>query len=154
MAVRNIDIRQGAISLISKNHYNMKRFLTLLCLIGIAISSCLSLRAANKQSLGNGVSITQYGNTWIVEDDNRRMSISIEIAQAGIDRKNNEMMYNIICEGSTKKVAKWALRGAISEGIKAAATSGGSSLILSVSALAVDIIYDEACDYWKQKEGY
>lgn len=110
--------------------------------------------ATNKHSLGNGVSLVQYGNTWVIEDNNRQMSISVEIAQAGIDRKNNEMMYNVICNGTTKRVAKWALKSAITEGVAAAAASGGSSLIVSASAAAVDIIYDEACDYWKEKKNY
>ncbi|MDE5811897.1 MAG: hypothetical protein K2G64_06210 [Muribaculaceae bacterium] len=130
----------------------MKKFFifALVC----SIISTIETYASNQYDLGNGASIVQYGNTWVIEDNNRQMSISIEIAQAGKDRKNNEMMYNVICNGSTKKVAKWALRGAIAEGVKAAAASGGSSLLVSVSALAVDIIYDEACDYWKEKGGY
>lgn len=121
-------------------------------LLFVAISSVA--KAQSRTDLGNGVSLVQYGNTWIIEDNNRQQSINVEIAQAGIDRKNNQMMYNVICNGSTKKVAKWALRGAIAEGVKAAAVSGGSSLLVSASALAVDIIYDEACDYWKEEGGY
>lgn len=116
------------------------------------LSMSVSTNAADKHSLGNGVSLVQYGNTWVVEDDNRQMSISVEIAQAGIDRKNNKKMYNVICNGTTKKVAKWALRGAIAAGVKAAAVSGGSTFLVSASALAADIIYDEACDYWKEND--
>lgn len=132
----------------------MRKLINILCLFGVVLSASLSANADNRQSLGNGVNIVQYGNTWVIEDDNRQMSISMEIAQAGIDKKNNEMMYKVVCEGYTKKVAKWALKAAIKEGIKHAVDSGGSSLLVSVSGYAVDIIYDGACNYWKEKGGY
>ena len=131
----------------------MKKILCV-CILLTSLIVSVPATAENKHSLGNGVSLVQYGKTWILEDDNRQMSISVEIAQAGIDRKNDEMMYNVICNGSTKKVAKWTLKRAIAEGVKAAAASSGSSLLVSASALAVDIIYDEACDYWKEKSNY
>lgn len=132
----------------------MKNFLRSACLLILLVTLSFTSKAQKRTNLSNGVSLVQYGNTWIIEDNNRQQSISVEIAQAGIDRKNNEMMYNVICNGSVRKVAKWALRTAIAEGIKAASASGGSSLLVSASGLAVDIIYDKACDYWKKKGGY
>lgn len=132
----------------------MKRTISIIGILTTILLVSFTAKAGNRQSLGNGVSLVQYGNTWVIEDDNRQMTISVEIAQAGIDRRNNEMMYNVICNGTFKKVAKWALRGAIADGIKAAAASGGSTLLVSASALAVDIIYDEACEYWKESKGY
>lgn len=132
----------------------MKRVKNIVLLLAIILCVSMSAQASNKHRLGNGVTIEQFGNTWVIEDDNRQMSISVEIAQEGVDRKNNEMMYKVICDGRVKKVAKWALRGAIAAGINAASTSGGSTLLVSASALAADIIYDEACDYWKEKGDY
>ena len=116
--------------------------------------STLTIFAQSRTRISNDVSVVQYGDTWIIEDSYNKQSISMKIAQEGIDRKNNEKMYNVICNGSTKKVAQWALRGAIAAGIKGATASSGSSLLISASALAIDIIYDEACNYWKEKAGY
>lgn len=132
----------------------MKIFLRTACLLAMFVAFSLTSKADNRTNLGNGVSLVQYGNTWIIEDNNRGMSISVEITQAGIDRRNNEMMYNVVCNGITKTVVKSALKWAIKSGIEAAAVSEGTSLVVSVTSAAINLIYDKACDYWKDKGGY
>ena len=63
-------------------------------------------------------------------------------------------MYKVVCSKYVKSVAKWALKGAIAEGVKYAAATYGISLSVSAVALVADIGYEYMCDYLDRKSQY
>lgn len=113
---------------------------------------CLGGFAANAQSrtkLYNGVYLVNYGGgTYGIEDDNTQQCISLSVAQAGIDRRNNQMAYRVVCGSFTRTVVKAGLKEAIKAGVKAAGVTQGASLIVSAASFAADKVYDGLCDYW------
>lgn len=107
--------------------------------------------AQRKTKIQDGISIVDYGGRYVIEDDINQRSISIEISQERIDDRNNEKMYKIVCGKWTKRIVKTGLNYAIKEGVKQAATSGGSTLIVSAAGTIAQWIYDDACEYWDKK---
>lgn len=108
----------------------------------------LSLVAQERFRLTEHVTIVNYGSTFWLEDDKNQMSISISIAQEGIDRRNNQKMYKVVCGDFTKTVVKTAVSTAVREGIRHSATTMGSSLMAATAAYAADKVYSGICDYW------
>ena len=123
----------------------MKKMLfALLLFLGIT----LSVNAQERFRLTEHVTIVNYGSTFWLEDDKNQMSISISIAQEGIDRRNNQKMYKVVCGDFTKTVVKTAVSTAVREGIKHSATTMGSSLMAATAAYAAEKVYSGICDYW------
>lgn len=129
----------------------MKRIaLFILCVLGFSLMNG-NLFAQEKTKIQEGLYIVNYGGKYVIEDDVNQRSISIEISQERIDDRNNEKMYKIVCGKWTKRIVKTGLTYAIKEGIKQAAASGGSTLIVSAAGTIAQWIYDDACEYWDKK---
>ncbi len=107
--------------------------------------------AQTKTKIQNGLYIVNYAGTYVIEDETNQRSISIEVIQERIDDRNNETMYKVVCGKWTKRVVKTGLSYAIKEGIKHAATTGGSTLMVSAVGALAQWIYDDACEYWEKK---
>lgn len=107
--------------------------------------------AQTKTKISDGVYLVRYGNTAVIEDEKNQRSISIEVTQEVKDRQTGEKVYNVVCGKWTKRVAKFALKTAVTEGIRAAAVSHGASLIISSAATAAEWIYDDVCEYYGEK---
>lgn len=107
--------------------------------------------AQTKTKIQDGLYIVDYAGTYVIEDEVNQRSISIEVTQERIDDRNSETMYKVVCGKWTKRVVKTGLNYAIKEGIKNAATTGGSTLMVSAVGALAQWIYDDACEYWEKK---
>lgn len=129
----------------------MKRFIMVLFAVLASFSFVDTISAQTRVRVDDGVYLVRYGKTSVLEDEKNQRSISIEIAQDGIDQRNKEKVYKVVCGKWTKRVVKKALKTAVDEGIRAAAPSHGMSLGVSAIAAAADWIYDDACEYFEKK---
>ena len=123
----------------------MKKVL-LATLVFLTTFSCAT--AQQRREIQKDVYLVMYGAKLIIEDDANGRSISMEVYQAGLDRQNGEMMYNVVCGKYTKKVLQWGLKKAIEAGFQAAGATGGWSLTASAVGLAADIGYEYLCSKW------
>lgn len=105
-----------------------------------------SANAQKRIKINDDLSLVSYGNTTVIEDEKNQRTISIEIAQDGIDKRNNEKIYKVVCGKWTKRVVKDGLKAAIAVGIASAGASVGSSLIVSAAATIGGYIYDDFCE--------
>ncbi len=121
----------------------LKRILLIFALFVAFASS-----AQQRIKVSDGLYLVSYGNTAVIEDDINQKSISIEVAQDGIDRATGEKVYNVVCGRWTKRVVKDGLKAAIDAGVIAAAETKGASLIVSQAAKLVGYIYDDVCGYF------
>ena len=121
-----------------------------MCLLGFSLMSN-NVLAQEKTKIQDGLYVVSYGDKYVIEDDVNQQSISIEISQERIDDRNSEKMYKLVCGKWTKRVVKTGLNFAIKEGIKQAANTGGSTLIVSAVGTIAQWIYEDACDYWDKK---
>lgn len=126
----------------------MKKIL-LICfaVIGLAFTA----NAQERTKIKDGLYLVSYGKSVVIEDEVNQRSISMEIAQEGIDQRNGEMVYNVVCGKWTKRVVKYGLKVAVAEGIKAAAVTEGASLAISAAAELANWIYDDVCEYYGEK---
>lgn len=115
--------------------------------IGLVITA----NAQERTKIKDGLYLVRYGNSVVIEDDVNQRSISMEIAQEGIDQRNGEKVYNVVCGKWTKRVVKFGLKAAVAEGIKAAALTQGASLAVSAAAELANWIYDDVCEYYGEK---
>jgi len=107
--------------------------------------------AQTKTKIQDGLYIVNYAGTYVIEDEVNQRSISIEVSQERIDDRNSETMYNVVCGKWAKRVVKTGLNIAIKEGIKYAAATGGSTLMVSAVGTLAQWIYEDACEYWEKK---
>lgn len=107
--------------------------------------SIRNVSAQQRFKLTSDVTLVSYGNTFWLEDDKNQMSISISVAQEVIDHRNNQIAYNVVCEGSSKTVAKWTVKKVVETFIR---VKGGTKEIASAAGMASNIVYDELCEYW------
>lgn len=107
--------------------------------------------AQTKTKIQDGLYIVNYAGTYVIEDNINQRSISIEVTQERIDDRNSETMYKVVCGKWAKRVVKTGLNYAIKEGIKYAANTGGSTLMVSAVGALTQWIYDDACEYWENK---
>lgn len=121
-----------------------------MCLFGFLLMSG-DIFAQSRTKIQEGLYIVNYGGKYVIEDDVIQRSISIEVSQERIDDRNNKIMYNVVCGKWTKRIVKTGLNYAIKEGIKQAAATGGSTLIVSAAGTVAQWIYDDACEYWDKK---
>ena len=126
----------------------MKKILVVSVLLLVCIFSTTRTLAQTRTKLTEYVTMVNYGDTYWLEDDKKQMCISLSVSKEQRDRRTNEMMYKVVCGDFTRTVVKWAVEEAIEEGIKTAAATQGSSLILSVASYAAGKIYEGVCDYW------
>lgn len=126
----------------------MKKLL-LICLSVVGFT--LIANAQERIQIKEGLYLVSYGNAVVIEDDVNQRTISMEIAQEGIDQKNGEMVYNVVCGKWTKRTVKDGLKIAIAGGIAASGASGGTSLIISAAATLANYIYDDVCDYYGEQ---
>jgi hypothetical protein len=126
----------------------MKKIL-LICfaVIGLAFTA----NAQERTKIKDGLYLVSYGKSVVIEDEVNQRSISMEIAQEGIDQRNGEMVYNVVCGKWTKRVVKLGLKSAVAAGIKAAALTEGASLAVSAAAELANWIYDDVCEYYGEK---
>lgn len=126
----------------------MKKLL-LICLSVIGFTFVAN--AQERIQIKEGLYLVSYGNAVVIEDDVNQRTISMEIAQEGIDQKNGEMVYKVVCGKWTKRVVKYGLKAAVVEGIKAAALTQGASLAVSAAAELANWIYDDVCEYYGER---
>ena len=107
--------------------------------------------AQTKTKIQEGLYIVNYAGTYVIEDEVNQRSISIEVTQERIDDRNSETWYTVVCGKWTKRVVKTGLNFAIKEGIKHAAETGGSTLMVTAIGTLTQWIYDDACEYWERK---
>ena len=120
-------------------------------LIAITLFAVIAVNAQDKIKVKEGLYLVSYGKTVVIEDDVNQRSISMEIAQEGIDQRNGERIYSIVCGKWTKRTVKDGLKAAIAGGIAASGVSGGTSLMISAAATLANYIYDDACEYYGEK---
>lgn len=121
----------------------MKRILLIFALF-VAFAS----GAQQRIKVSDGLYLVSYGNTAVIEDDINQQSISIEVAQDGIDRATGEKVYNVVCGKWTKRVVKDGVNAAVAAGIAAAGATKGASLIVSGAVKLAGYIYEDVCDYY------
>lgn len=121
-----------------------KMFITLL----IALSFSLVANAQQRIKVSNGLSLVNYGNVTVIEDDVNQRTISIKVTQEGIDKARNEKIYKVVCGKWTKRVVKDGLKAAIAGGIVASGASGGTSLMISEASTLALYIYEDVCEYY------
>ena len=120
-------------------------------LIAITLFAVIAVNAQDKIKVKEGLYLVSYGKTVVIEDDVNQRSISMEIAQEGIDQRNGERIYSIVCGKWTKRTVKDGLKAAIAGGIAASGVSGGTSLMICATATLANYIYDDACEYYGEK---
>lgn len=126
----------------------MKRLLIITILSIFCVLYSTDTFAQKRFKLTKDVTLVSYGDTHWLEDDKNQMSISISIAQAGIDKRNNKKLYTVVCGDFAKTVVKAAVQTAVKEGIKHSVSTMGTSLIATTAGYAAGKIYNELCDYW------
>ena len=130
----------------------MKRVSSIIvAIIAITVFSPVAF-AQTRTKINDDVYLVRYGNTTVIEDDKNQRSVSMEISQEIIDRKTNEKIYTVVCGKWTKRVVKDGLNMAIAAGIAAAGTTAGSSAIVSAASTAALYIYEDACEYYGEKQ--
>lgn len=120
-------------------------------LIVVALFAVIVTNAQDRIKIKDGLYLVSYGKTVVIEDDVNQRSISMEIAQEGIDQRNGEKIYHVVCGKWTKRTVKDGLKAAIAGGIAASSASGGTSLMISAAATLANYIYDDACEYYGEK---
>jgi len=113
--------------------------------------------AQKKTKIADGVYLVTYGKIAVIEDDNTQQSISLSVEK----RKDSSgrPVYDVLCGNKyTKGLAKTALKGGITSALSAAGAAlggpGGAALGATISAYVNSIasnIYDDVCDYYKDK---
>ena len=114
----------------------------------IALSFSLVANAQQRIKVSNGLSLVNYGNVTVIEDDVNQRTISIKVTQEGIDKARNEKIYKVVWGKWTKRVVKDGLKAAIAGGIVASGASGGTSLMISGSSTLALYIYEDVCEYY------
>lgn len=107
--------------------------------------------AQERTQIQKDVYLVTYGDQLIIEDDANGRSMSVSVYKEYSDRADAEAMYKVVCNKYVKTVARWALKGAIAEGVKWAGATYGISLSASAIALAADLGYEYMCDYLDSK---
>ena len=123
----------------------MKRIFIMLL---IALSFSLVANAQQRIKVSGGLYLANYGNITVIEDDSNKRTISIKVAQEGINNANKEKIYKVVCGKWSKRVVKEGLKVAIAAGIVASATSGGTSLMISSASTLALYIYEDVCEYY------
>lgn len=124
----------------------MKSLKRLVMILSLFIA--FTVGAQTRVEVSPGLYLVSYGNTAVIEDDVNQQTISIEVAQDGIDRATGEKVYNVVCGRWTKRVVKDGLKAAIDAGVVAAGATKGASLIVSEAARLAGYFYDDLCDYF------
>ena len=124
-----------------------KALLVFFAIIGMSLSA----NAQERIKIKDVLYLVSHGKSVVIEDDVNQRSISMEIAQEGIDQRNGEMVYNVVCGKWSKRVVKEGLKAAIAGGIAASGASGGTSLMISAASTLAMYIYDDACEYYGEK---
>ena len=117
-------------------------------LLVFAMVVAFASNAQQRVKVSDGLYLVSYGNTAVIEDEINQKSISIEVAQDGIDRATGEKMYNVVCGKWTRRTVKDGVNTAVAAGIAAAAATNGASLIASAAVKFAGYIYDDLCDYY------
>lgn len=113
--------------------------------------------AQKKTKIADGVYLVTYGKTAVIEDDNTQQSISLSVDKR--EDSSGRPVYDILCGNKyTKGLAKTALKAGITSALSAAGAAlggpGGAALGATISAYVNSIasnIYDDVCDYYKEK---
>ena len=113
--------------------------------------------AQRRTKISDGVYIVNYANTWTIEDDNTQQCISLSVDKR--EDHSGRPVYDILCGNKyTKGVAKTALKGGITSALSAAGAAlggpAGAKLGAVISTYVNSIasnIYDDVCDYYKDK---
>lgn len=121
----------------------MKKIIIItLMLLGVIASA----NAQKRIKINDDVSLVTYGNTTVIEDKKNQRTISMEIVQDGIDKRNNEKFYKVVCGKWSKRVVKDALIPAIQSVLASAATSVGATAIVIVAGKIANHLYDDFCE--------
>ena len=109
----------------------------------------LVVNQTKRTKISDGIYLVQYGNVQVIEDDNKQMSIRIEVKDSGKkDSKTGEAIYDLFCNNKfVKSVNIWLLSEAISAAMKA--TVWGAAVPSAVVKIAVGTIYESICEYYR-----
>lgn len=127
----------------------MKKIISILFFALICLAFTNVASAQNRVKIKEGLYLVTYGNHAIIEDEVRQQSISVDIAQAGIDKATNRKIYNVACGKWSKRVIGDGLKTAIAAGIAASGATGGTSAMVSAASTLALYIYNDACEYYK-----
>ena len=137
----------------SKKTMKIIKFVTIIALFGLFLIPD-SAKAQTRTKISNGVYLVNYANTWTIEDDNTQQCITLSIDKR--EDRSGRPVYDILCGNKyTKGVAKTALKGGITSALSAAGAALGvpelgARIGKYVNSIASDI-YDDVCDYFKDK---
>lgn len=97
------------------------------------------MQANNKTELDSGIYLVQYGDTYVIENDNTRQTVKIRVVKSAT-------LYDVFC-GDTlfRSVAKAGLQATIEGAITAATGSPSGWLSGAIAADAAGRIYDWVC---------
>lgn len=121
-------------------------------LVTLALFAVITVNAQKRIEVSKDLYLVSYGNSVVIEDDANQRTISMEISQEIIDHRTGEKVYNVACGKWSKRVVKDGLKVAIASGIAASGASGGTSLMISAAATLANYIYDDACEYYGEKD--
>ena len=120
--------------------------------VTLALFAVITVNAQKRIEVSKDLYLMSYGNSVVIEDDANQRTISMEISQEIIDHRTGEKVYNVACGKWSKRVVKDGLKVAIASGIAASGASGGTSLMISAAATLANYIYDDACEYYGEKD--
>ena len=121
-------------------------------LVTLTLFAVITVNAQKRIEVSKDIYLVSYGNSVVIEDDANQRTISMEISQEIIDHRTGEKVYNVACGKWSKRVVKDGLKVAIASGIAASGASGGTSLMISAAATLANYIYDDACEYYGEKD--
>lgn len=135
----------------------MKKIIVALIAVFAFLFITDNANAQKKTKIADGVYLVTYGKTAVIEDDNTQQSISLSVEKR--EDSSGRPVYDVLCGNKyTKGLAKTALKGGITSALSAAGAAlggpGGAALGATISAYVNSIasnIYDDVCDYYKDK---
>ncbi len=124
----------------------MKKLLFAIVALLITSSFIQTIEAQERTKIGDGIYIVNYWGNWVIEDDNKQMSIVMDIKEEKTNK--GETFYNIICEGVTKKVTKTLLKTGISSVLTHVSSGLAAPFVPFINDI-VNEIYEQACNHFK-----
>ncbi len=128
-------------------YYIMKKTLTV-SLILLFVYTVGVFSQNNRIKLTEHVALVNCGDIYWLEDDKNQMSISISLAQRGVDKRTGKKIYSVVCGEFSKTVVKAGVKEAIRSGINSLGVTQGTSLIVAAAGYAAEKIYNSICEYW------
>lgn len=124
----------------------MRKILFLLIMaIGFIFST--NVNAQKRVKMGDGIYLVCYGQSYVIENDKKQQSINLYVYKS--QKSTGEIVYDVMCGNkAVKGIAKMALSKTISSVLTA---SGAAAWVAPIASSVASSIYDEVCDYYKNK---